>query len=231
MTHTATITSNEQVATYIYKITAIVKKATFSFKSGQFVMIHIPHDGISTPKAFSLGSSETDPNTVIWYVQWHEGGQASEFFKHCKPGDTVMFDDAKGFMTVPEPLPVHIVYVATTTGIAPYLSHLYEISRTNPETPITVYFGCRYEADLFALDELDGLQALMPNLTITTTLSKPSNSYRGIRGRVTDHLDLSAFPEGTLYYLCGNKQMIIDARAAILEAGIPQKNIKFEIFF
>lgn len=232
MTHTATITKNEHVATFIYKITARVENASFSFKSGQFVMINIPLEhGASVPKAFSIGSSAATPDEIVWYVQWHEGGQASEFFKHCKPGDLVTFEDPKGFMTPPELPPTHIVYVATTTGIAPYLSHLYEISTHTPEQKITVFFGCRYETDVFAQEELKQLTDLMPNLSVTTTLSQPTTAWHGALGRVTEHLNPTHFPPETHYYLCGNKSMIIDARKHLLASGIPMKNIKFEIFF
>lgn len=234
--HNITITNNTIVAKDIHKITAKVDpKRPIHFKSGQFCMVHIPKtDGSTIPRAYSFANPSHDANNIIFYVKIlrdTEPHYASPYFEKCKPGDELAIDHPAGHMTLPEIIPSKLVYIATTTGIAPYLSHLQELSQKSPELHVDVIFGCRNEEDIFAQDELTSLKARMPNLNIITTISQPNEGYNGNIGRVTEYLDTYDTADNTMFYLCGNKFMIIDARKLLINKKIDPSRIKFEIFY
>ncbi|MAG11854.1 MAG: hypothetical protein CMI52_03535 [Parcubacteria group bacterium] len=241
-----TITKNTIIAHNIHKIEATVDSSTpLQFEAGQFTMVNIPTQlGSRTsksdfqvetvPRAFSFGNSNNDPHNIIWYVKILEDKAtgphyASPYFKNCKAGDELAFDVPNGRMTLPDELPKKIVYIATTTGIAPFLSHLHKIADTSPQQNVEVIFGCRNKEDIFAQEELINLSSQLPNLTHTTSLSKPPDDWDGAKGRTTEHL--SNIDNNALIYLCGNKHMIIDARKKLLKQNHNPQKIKFEIFY
>jgi len=233
--HNATITKNTIIAHNIHKIEAKIDASTpCTFIAGQFVMVNIPNGDETVPRAFSFGHDCSDPTKIVWYVKILEDEgtgphYASPYFKNCKPGDTLTFDAPAGRMTLPTELPEHILFIATTTGIAPFLSMLHEITQRKPDQNVQVIFGCRNKKDIFAQEELTKLSAKLPNLKVTTALSKPLDDWKGARGRTTDHL--AGVPNNALTYLCGNKHMIIDARKKLTTQGHNPTNIKFEIFY
>ena len=246
MTHNITITNNSIIAHNIHKIEAVVDPETpLTFNAGQFTMLNIPtqlqsrtlksdFEVKTVPRAFSFGNSDTNVNNIIWYVKILEDEEtgphyASPYFKNCRAGDTLTCETPSGRMTLPKALPKKIVYVATTTGIAPFLSMLYKLAEIQPQQHVNVIFGCRNKEDIFAQEELTELQSKLPNLTHTTSLSKPPEDWKGTSGRTTEHL--SDIPNDALVYLCGNKHMIINARKKLTSQGHNPTNIKFEIFY
>lgn len=226
--HKAKITKNEKVANDVRKITCKTDKP-LEFTAGQFVMVQIPHEEASVERAFSLANPENH-SEIVWYVKILPNGVASTFFENCKKGDTISFKPAQGAMTLPETLPNNLVFVATTTGIAPYLSILHKLKENNPNIPVRFLFGCRYKDDDFASCELELLKKDLPNLEYGVCLSRAPQEWEGKRGRVTAHLE-NIPTENTLFYLCGNKSMIIDARNFLIKKGVNPRDVKFEIFF
>ncbi len=228
----ATITKNEIVSPTIHKISASVEPtSSLQFIAGQFVMIDVPDSHTTVQRAFSFAHSPNDSKNVVWYVKILEGGIASAFFKQCKNGDSVVFHEPQGHMLLPVMLPDTLIFIATSTGIAPYFSMLHELARNHPQQHIQLLFGCREESDLFVQNELKQFQKLLPHLSVLYTLSSPSSTWSGLTGRVYEHLYLLATSPQSSMYLCGNKQMIIDVRTSLIKNNYNPKSIKFEIFF
>lgn len=228
--HTGKIIENTQVTPVIYKITAEVA-GEFAFLPGQFVMIESEHTDKKIARAFSIASDSAHPKHITWYMQWHPESVVTDRIHKLPLGSEVHFGEARGLMTVPTESHERIVYIATSTGIAPFLSHLYYLADFRPSQAVTLLFGVRTEADIFALDEIQEFQKKLPNFVVKTTLSKPNPEYTGLQGRVTQHIRMDLVEDDTLYYLCGNKQMVIDARKLLTEHGVKPTHIKFEIFF
>lgn len=234
--HHVTIASNTRVAHDTHKICASVdKNEPYFFLPGQFCMINIPCENKTVPRAFSFASDSEDPQNLVWYVKILRDTlaphPASVFFEHCAQGDALTIEPAKGMMLLPKILPEKLVYIATTTGIAPFLSHFYEIARINPQQNIELIFGCRNEEDMFAQDELEKFSRALPNLRITTPLSQPNTTWTGAIGRVTQFIPKHTPDENIYFYQCGNKHMIIDAKKILTQNGILHHQMKFEIYF
>ncbi len=229
---TATIKSNSIVTTDIHKIVATLNSdQELKFTAGQFVMVQIPTETGIVERAFSIASPEQHHNEIIWYVKILPGGAASTFFKNCKKWQSITFKPSQGAMILPKELPKKIVYVATSTGIAPFISMLHSLCTTNNETEISLLFGCRHKEDIFADNELAKFAKKNPRFNYQITLSQPSEEWKGNCGRVTEHLEKLDNTTDTLFYLCGSKNMIIETRSMLIAKGVSPKNIKFEIFF
>ena len=86
---------------------------------------------------------------------------------------------------------------------------------------ITLYWGLRSERDIYYQDELTVLRNRLPRFSSTTTLSQPSDSWRGAIGRVVPLVVEEITSVANLdVYLCGNGSMIRDVRDAIRRKGL-----------
>lgn len=224
------ITKNEKVARTVYEITVSLRTDLY-FIPGQFVMVRIPHNDTIVPRAFSIASSACDTRTIVWYVKYFENGIASEFFKNCKVGDEISMSAPAGVMQLPDTAQVPIIFIATSTGLAPFLSLLNALAENKYQKPVELYFGCRHEEDIFAMEELKKFAIRLHDFSYHISLTQPTDSWQGLKGRITEHIKEKMCETHALYFLCGKKDMIIEVRDILLQKGVPAKNIKFEIFF
>src|SRR6185436_18101175 len=79
-----------------------------------------------------------------------------------------------------------IVLVATGTGIGPVFGYAEKALRDGEQRPITLYAGFREESDTCLTRELNELSAMHENFAWHFTLSRPSPSWTGLTGRVTE---------------------------------------------
>ncbi len=120
------------------------------------------------------------------------------------------------------------IFIAGGTGLAPVLAVLRSLVGTAPTTEARVLFGVTNEADLFYGDELAALSRDLPNLDVVTTVEKPTASWSGAAGRVTDHLD--PIDPTRQYYLCGPPGMVSTAEELLSGHGVPRDRIHIERF-
>lgn len=96
-------------------------------------------------------------------------------------------------------------------GITPCLQVIKEVIRLKTEgdaTRVHLIFANRMEEDILLRDLLDQLSEANSNFTVEYILSQPSDSWKGLRGRVStcilkDHLPSPGPSPDTLVYVCG----------------------------
>jgi CDP-4-dehydro-6-deoxyglucose reductase len=87
----------------------------------------------------------------------------------------------------------------------------------------------RHAEDLIWPGRLEELKKHYSNFSLQITLSQPNSSWSGFSGRVTEHVS-SFFKEEGEYYLCGSLEMVKEMRIKLVEKGILNNKIHFEIF-
>ena len=124
------------------------------------------------------------------------------------------------------------VMIATGTGIAPFRSMLFDYLGNGGTDDITLYWGLRHEEAVYWLDELTDLSLKYPNFRFVLTLSKPSPTWQGAKGRVTDHVvQEESHLSGSDFYLCGNQEMIKDMESQLMHHQVPADQIYKELYF
>jgi phytoene dehydrogenase-like protein/NAD(P)H-flavin reductase len=109
------------------------------------------------------------------------------------------------------------VFVATGTGLAPFLPMFDEMSGAGELDAAELYFGCRAAAD----DITRALAPLPPRTTVCASRDESLNS--AFHGRVTEALaDLAFDAAATDFYVCGSAAMVKDCRAILQRAGAPR---------
>ncbi len=192
-------------------------KRPFDFIAGQVIALAMQPE--AEPRLYSIASGINEDYIGILF-DLNPDGELTPQLVNLKEGETVFMSDPFGkFHCAPEPA----VWIATGTGIAPFISMV----RSGRSTDVQLIHGARYLKDFFfsTLFKSELATAYMRFCTAETG--------DGVRqGRLTDFLrmkdDLST---DIKYYLCGSSQMVIDVREILLSKGIPYDHIIAEIYF
>lgn len=187
----------------------------FQFKAGQFVFIDIPDTRYR--RAYSIASS-VDEDVLRFIIDISPMGVGTSYLSSLEVGDSISFNGAWGHMVLGEDmLDKPIYFIATGTGVAPFISMLAELPE---DTDTHMIYSEKYLADMIAVD--------LPSDRKTLSLTRESvDGY--LRGRVTEYLD-DISTTGT-YFICGNKDMIIAVRGALIAKGCKANDINLEVFY
>jgi NAD(P)H-flavin reductase len=209
---------------------SLTKPDTISFVAGQYVIFDLP-----PPKrrhTMSLVSTPSDHHAIDILQSVAPMGQGSKWVLGLKPGDPVSFVGPVGKFLLSEDTGRQKVFVATGCGIAPFRSMLLDYLTTGRNSPVVLYWGLRFERDVFWQEELRKLVAEHRNFHYHVTLSKPSEAWMGMKGRVTDHIvDKAPALLDSEFYLCGNREMIVEVRKQLTDKGVLADQIFAETFF
>lgn len=116
-----------------------------------------------------------------------------------------------------------IVVVATGIGIAAWRSLiLYILERRSEFGEVTVIYGARYPEDLIYRYEYDYWST---KLNLIVTLSRPPDTWKGYRGRVTQYISRVRVDSDTLFFVCGSPVVISSVARELIGRGVNPNNI------
>jgi CDP-4-dehydro-6-deoxyglucose reductase len=204
------------------------------FNAGQFVSLAVGRDqnGRDIRRSFSIASRSDQGQSLRFIVKIVPGGPASEYFMRLSLGATVEMTGPHGFFQLVEQHPGDVVFAATGTGLAAVLPMLAELAERPEPGRLMLYWGLRAEEDLFRADEAAAACAAA-GAEFHTYLSRPSDAWRGLRGRITAPI-LDRYPSlhAPTFYLVGNGAMIEELKKALVARGVDRKrHIRTEAFF
>jgi len=231
---TAEVIKKEKVSSKVYLVTfKLLSPAAISFKAGQNMMLMIS-TGVN--RTMSIASPPSEKNTLLMAHDTSPHGPASLWTEQLKVGDPATFVAPTGGVLSLLDTNKRKVLIATGTGIAPFrsmiLDKLSAISSQSSDCLMVLYWGLRREEDVFWNEEFDELQKLFSNFSWRLIYSKPSESWKGDRGHVTEYvMNNEKDMENSEFYLCGNKAMVSEMNAKLLERNVPKEQIKTELFY
>lgn len=220
----------------------------FIFSPGQFLSIYIPSAAASERaeqgqrasrerRAYSFAApfrAAPGHEALAGYelcIKHVPDGPGSSFMAQLRVGDVFEATAPYGdFLYEPSNNP-NVCFVSTGTGVAPFraiaLSQAFADAR--PKRVFSA-FGARSEEEIVYPGFFESL-----GFEHEVCLSNPRLEWKGYHGRVTRWIqDLPmTFPWHTTdFYICGNGQMVQDARELLMHGhGVSQRNIHAEIYF
>jgi ferredoxin--NADP+ reductase len=225
----------------------------FDFEAGQYSVLGLlgdepripeadpenppPPAGTMIRRAYSIASSSLERGYVEFFVNLVTSGSLTpRLFALPRGGRIWLGPKATGMFTLDRVSPERaVVLVATGTGLAPYVSMLRTILVRETARRFVVLHGARYSWDLGYRGELESLSRLRPNLTYIPSITRPERDphFAGAVGRVQALLEQGIVeketgvpldPARTEVFLCGNPDMIREAKAMLVGRGfIPDK--------
>ncbi len=143
-------------------------------------------------------------------------GATSNYICDAKPSDEMLITGpvGKSFLLPDAPLDRDYVFVATGTGIAPFVGMLVELLNQGFEREVWLVFGVPYSTDIMYNEEFLYFAERHPNFHYVTAISREQLNARGdklyVQDRLEEHQDtlvpLLEKPD-TLFYMCGLKGM------------------------
>jgi CDP-4-dehydro-6-deoxyglucose reductase len=199
----------------------------FSFLAGQYVDVIGP-GGIR--RSYSIANAPASDNQVQFHIRVVKSGTMSQYwFGQAKVNDLLRIHGPLGSFFMRPLTGLHLVFLATGTGIAPVKAMLEQIITVPLEKQalsMTLYWGGRQLQDLYA----DPNQ-WHPSLRYVPVLSRALDDWTGARGHV-QHSLLRDKPDlaNTVIYACGSNAMIQSTKAELTEAGLPTNHFYSDAF-
>jgi ferredoxin-NADP reductase len=186
----------------------------FSFIPGQKVRLSL-HD--ITREYTLINSLDAAELTVC--IRHVADGRLSPLLAQVGPGELVTLSAATGYF-IYQSLERRAVFIATGTGIAPFLAFIRDGVRN-----FYCLHGARRESELLYRDEVEAAAGeYIPCLSVFEG-NGPFWS-----GRVTAYLEKALKKEDYDFYLCGKGEMVRDA-LRIIDLKFPGSRVFMETFF
>jgi glycine betaine catabolism B len=206
---------------------------SFDFIPGQFVTLDLPiHEKINKRvRSYSIASWPDGSNVFELLIVLAEQGLGTQYLFHeIKVGSELNFRGAQGIFILPENKEKEIFLICTGTGIAPFRSMINHIFlHQTPFNKIHMVFGCRWKKDLLYYEEMKEMQNKLPGFHYHSTLSR--EEWEGHHGYVhAVYEELCKDKPDALFFLCGWKQMVDEAKKRIQEMGYDRKAIHQELY-
>ncbi len=194
--------------------------AAIEFEAGQFVSFKVATPRLPFPltRPYSIASPPANRSSIVLLFNVVPDGPGSSYLDALRTGETVTFEPPAGTFTLRDSPERDLLFVATGTGIAPFLSMIPARLASPGGGRVRLVWGVRSERDLYYQEEFAALAAKDPRFSFVTTLSQPSSDWNGAAGRVQRIVEeLVTSVEGLSVYLCGNSGML-DAVTRIVRA-------------
>ncbi len=213
----------------------------FSFLPGQYLTLRSKIDGADVRRSYSICSTRSHlarRSELVVGIRPMEGGVFSNWAAHqLKAGDTLSVMPPDGRFVSKRPRALHRVAFAAGSGITPILSILASTLEDQPDSKFTLVYGNRSMNSVMFNEALQDLKdRYADRLTLIHILSRQAQEVDLLQGRI-DAAKVRSIIDTLLpvasmdeVFICGPEVMIETTQKALLDAGVPEKQIHTERF-
>lgn len=193
-----------------------VQRNGMEFIPGDCVAVYTDNDK-SRPYSIASGSNEDEMRFVIRMM---DGGEVSPWLMNREPGDIIRITPPFGWFRPGQDIGnAPFAFLATGTGIAPFLAYMETFERP----PERCLYGVRAEADAIGFSNLRNF--------CPTQLAVSREATHHHHGRLIDLLPDLPLNSEMHYYCCGLESMVNEASEWLQDQGIGLAQIHREVFF
>lgn len=206
------------------------------YKPGQFLTVIHP-DRPDQRRSYSFSSHPSIDDPTITLRRIANGEVSRWFFDQVKTGDTVQTAGVSGLFTLPDDIGAYeaLVFLCAGTGITPAMSLIKEALMVRHSRKVILIYSNRTPASTVFLDQIDRLSREFHSQFIVKyffsnnqDLSRARVGRLALEALLDEHV---AQPEKALFFLCGPHVYMDNITITLLTAGVPDTNIRREIFF
>ena len=196
----------------------VLERNGLEFVPGDCVVLHTD---AGPSRSYSIASGN-NCDTLRFLIREFEGGEVSPWLARRRAGDLVKVSPPFGwFRPGQHGNDVPFFFIATGTGIAPFLSY----RETFPERPPKgVLYGVRSMKEAAGFARLDGW------CDVQLSVSREQHPKHH-HGHLTDLISGLSGHSGANYYLCGRERMVVQSTALLEAQGVEFHQIHREVFF
>ncbi len=204
-----------------------------TFDPGQYITFFLTRAGKSVPRSYSFFSTAGSVDRFDLLIKQVPDGYGSTLLCSLEAGSQPVLPALAplGRFLLRPPGGREVVFVATGTGVAPFLPMLTALRAQSPGTPTWLVFGERHREDLIGHDEFLAWTKAWPAFHFLPVLSRPpaDGSWKGAVGHVQETVR-DRFPDlsNAHVYLCGVPEMVNDTQALCAKLGCPNDQVFVE---
>lgn len=239
--HSLNIKSIEKVTDKSVAITLDIPenlKPNFVFKAGQYITLRTTINGEEIRRDYSICSSKHSGDITV-AVKTVEGGTFSVYAnEQLKAGDIIDVAEPNGrfVFEANEGKTRTVAAFAAGSGITPVLSIAKTLLEEEPFSNFILVYGNKSSENTMFFKDLIELQALYGNRFHVHFIYSQSQEEDALFGRIeksTVNLIVKNKYKGVTienFYLCGPEQMIHTVKDVLIENGVKENAILFELF-
>ncbi len=232
------LTETAAAKSFIFEVPGRLKNL-YKYAPGQFITIRVQQGDSFVKRSYSLSSSP-DWDSFLQITIKRLGPISTHLLDNTKEGDELFVLPPQGaFFRKPGKHPTHYVLFAAGSGITPIYSIIKTLSRTRPQSKVTLIYLNRNLASIIFKDSLEALEGEHGGrLKVLHILSQPEGStWTGRKGRLaatTVGELLNELVDGSRlkaeYYVCGLIPFIDLVEGVLLSRSVPAEKIHAERF-
>ena len=194
----------------------------FLFQPGQYATLWLTHRGETIPRPYSIASSPLETRSLEFYINLVEDGdltpslwdpEVMRSLRNRCDDTTLAITGPKGKFVLDFNDPRDLVFVASGTGLAPFISMTRKLNETYLAAPeafrsqaVDIIHGVSFPRNLGYREELEALHletqrnpARKLRFFYFPTISRPhlNPSWTGLCGRAESHFDHHSQPRST----------------------------------
>ena len=214
---------------------------SFDFQPGQYLTLRSKIDGADVRRSYSICCTHSHlqkNHELVVGIRPMEGGVFSNWAAtQLKAGDTLAVMPPDGRFVSKRPRALHRVGFAAGSGITPILSIMASTLEDQLDAKFTLVYGNRSMASVMFNEALQDLKdRFAGRLTLIHILSRQAQEADLLQGRIDGDkvraLIAALLPVGSMdeVFICGPEAMINVTEKALLDAGVPAKQVHTERF-
>jgi ring-1,2-phenylacetyl-CoA epoxidase subunit PaaE len=212
-------------------------KDDYAFIPGQYLTLKTDIGGNDTRRSYSICSALGDPHMSVG-VKRIKDGIFSNFVKKLKEGDEIQVMTPEGRFQAPIGGKHRYLMLAAGSGITPILSITKSVLEQEEHSHVTLCYANKQIDSVMFRDEIDDLKdRFMTRFSLAHMMTSEAQDVELFNGRLdVEKLETMATkglirPEDcNAIFICGPQGMIENLSAKLVEMGIDETRIKYELF-
>jgi len=202
---------------------------------GQYVTVQVPlPDGVRQPRQYSLTKADDGEHRQFSVKRVRGGdtpaGEVSNFLcDSVDVGDRLTMSLPFGDVVLDDSRPV--VFASAGIGVTPMAGMLSHLAAAGSQLPITVLHADVDEASFALRHQVLEDVRFLPGASAHVWYEKGAESSLPVEVHAGQmNLEDAKLPEDAGYYLCGPLPFMRAVRNALLDRGVPPRDIQYEVF-
>jgi nitric oxide dioxygenase len=202
---------------------------------GQYVTVQVPMpDGVRQPRQYSLTKADDGDHRQFSVKRVRGGGKpdgevSNALCDHVHVGDRLTMSLPFGDVVLDDSRPV--VFASAGIGITPMAGMLSHLAAARSRLPIMLLHADATENSFALRRQVLADVRSVPGGTAHVWYEDGANTTLPVEvhGGIMN-LDDVTLPEGAVYYLCGPLPFMQGIRSALIDRGVPARDIQYEVF-
>jgi nitric oxide dioxygenase len=204
---------------------------------GQYVSVQVQlSDGVRQPRQYSLTRADDGEHRQFSVKRVRgngkpEGEVSTLLCEQVQVGDVLTMSLPFGDVVL-EDSGRPVVFASAGIGITPMAGMLSHLTAAGSRLPITVLHADVDEASFALRDQVFGDVSRLPDAQMHVWYERGAHGSLPVDGVYSGTMDLDdvRLPAGAVYYLCGPLPFMRSVRNALLERGVPARDVQYEVF-